>query len=62
MLLSSDSKSTHEEVEFTAQNVSNDPSGTPALDARAELRLIRKLDRHLVPLVMLLYLACFLDR
>jgi hypothetical protein len=38
----------------------------PAIDGAAlgvdEKRLVRKLDLHLVPLVMLLYLFSFLDR
>ncbi|EJD43976.1 putative MFS transporter [Auricularia subglabra TFB-10046 SS5] len=33
-----------------------------ALDPAYERRLIRKIDRHLVPMVMLLYLTSFLDR
>ncbi|KAK4930128.1 hypothetical protein LTR28_011689, partial [Elasticomyces elasticus] len=32
------------------------------LDLRAEKRLVRKLDVHIIPVVMLLYLLSFLDR
>lgn len=31
-------------------------------DPAAEERLVRKLDRHIIPIVMLLYLLSFLDR
>lgn len=31
-------------------------------DPAAEKRLVRKLDRHIIPIVMLLYLLSFLDR
>lgn len=44
--------------------------GTPAdeeragdfFDSAAEKRLVRKLDRHIIPIIMLLYLFSFLDR
>lgn len=32
------------------------------IDPQAERKLLRKLDLHLIPLVMLLYLFSFLDR
>lgn len=32
------------------------------IDAETEKRLVRKLDRRLVPLVMVLYLLAYLDR
>lgn len=32
------------------------------IDHVAERRLVRKLDRHIVPLIMFLYLFSFLDR
>ena len=32
------------------------------IDHIAETELVRKLDRHIVPIVMLLYLFSFLDR
>lgn len=37
-------------------------SSSPALDPAAEARLLRKLDWHITPMVMLLYLMSFLDR
>jgi len=37
-------------------------TGKSAALGAAEKRLVRKLDRHLIPLVMLLYLFSFLDR
>jgi hypothetical protein len=33
-----------------------------AIDVQAERRLVRKIDLHVVPMVMLLYLTSFLDR
>jgi len=33
-----------------------------SFDSAAEKRLVRKLDRHIIPIVMLLYLLSFLDR
>ena len=32
------------------------------IDRDADRRVLRKIDRHILPLVMLLYLAAFLDR
>jgi len=32
------------------------------IDYEAEKRLVRKIDRHIVPVIMLLYLLSFLDR
>ena len=32
------------------------------IDHAAEKKLVRKLDRHIIPLIMLLYLLSFLDR
>lgn len=32
------------------------------VDAAAEKKIVRKLDMHIIPLVMLLYLFSFLDR
>jgi hypothetical protein len=37
-------------------------AGAPDIDPAAERRLVRKLDLHIVPVVMLLYLLSFLDR
>lgn len=31
-------------------------------DAEYERKLVRKLDKHIIPVVMLLYLSSFLDR
>ncbi|GAB7325810.1 hypothetical protein MBLNU13_g09894t1 [Cladosporium sp. NU13] len=36
--------------------------GLPAIDKKKERQLVRKLDRYIVPVVMLLYLLSFLDR
>lgn len=36
--------------------------GLPAIDEKKERQLVRKLDRYIVPVVMLLYLLSFLDR
>lgn len=38
-----------------------EPSGD-SFDPAAAKRLVRKLDRHIIPIVMLLYLLSFLDR
>lgn len=34
----------------------------PVIDKKKERQLVRKLDRYIVPVVMLLYLLSFLDR
>lgn len=39
-----------------------DVDDLPQIDAEAERKLVRKLDLHIVPVVMLLYLLSFLDR
>lgn len=36
--------------------------GLPAIDKKKERQLVRKLDRYIVPAMMLLYLFSFLDR
>lgn len=36
--------------------------GLPAIDKKKERQLVRKLDRYIIPVVMLLYLLSFLDR
>ena len=36
--------------------------GSPEIDPVKEKKLVRKLDFHIVPVVMLLYLLSFLDR
>lgn len=43
-----------------AANTSGDVEDGP--DAEYERRLVRKLDKHIVPVIMLLYLFSFLDR
>lgn len=45
-------KSTEDEIEGQLEDV----------DPIAEARLVRKLDLHIIPVVMLLYLFSFLDR
>lgn len=35
---------------------------SPEIDYKAEAQLVRKIDRHIVPMVMIAYLLCFLDR
>lgn len=37
-------------------------AGRPEIDPAREKKLVRKLDLHIVPVVMLLYLFSFLDR
>jgi hypothetical protein len=39
-----------------------DDGRLPAIDRKKERQLVRKLDRYIVPVVMLLYLFSFLDR
>lgn len=36
--------------------------GYPSIDKAKEKKLVRKLDIHIIPVVMLLYLLSFLDR
>lgn len=36
--------------------------GDPGIDPAKERKLVRKLDFHIIPVVMLLYLLSFLDR
>ena len=36
--------------------------GSPDIDPAKEKKLVRKLDAHIIPVVMLLYLLSFLDR
>lgn len=43
-----------------ASDASGDVGDGP--DAEYERRLVRKLDKHIVPVIMLLYLFSFLDR
>jgi hypothetical protein len=46
---------------MTVTRSDSDPS-SHEVDSREEARLVRKLDRHIIPVVMLLYLFSFLDR
>lgn len=41
---------------------STEEAGSSQIDHVAEQKLIRKLDRHIIPIVMLLYVFSFLDR
>jgi hypothetical protein len=43
-------------------SISNADSEQYVLDAAAEKKLVAKLDRRIVPVIMLLYLFAFLDR
>ncbi|KAH9213618.1 MFS transporter-like protein [Leptodontidium sp. 2 PMI_412] len=47
--------------EITLQN-QNTPPQPLQFDAALEKRVVRKIDRHLIPLVMILYLLAYLDR
>ncbi len=40
----------------------NEEGSEESFDPAAEKKLVRKLDRHIIPIVMLLYLLSFLDR
>lgn len=42
--------------------VSDNTSPPVEIDRQAEKALVRKIDRHIVPVVMIAYLLCFLDR
>lgn len=44
------------------KTVESDEDGLPAIDKKKERQLVRKLDRYIVPMMMLLYLMSFLDR
>lgn len=47
------------------ETISGDNNATTfieIIDPEAEKKLLRKLDRHIIPTVMLAYLLCFLDR
>lgn len=45
-------------IRSTASNLNEEME----IDHAVEKKLVRKLDRHIVPLIMLLYLFSFLDR
>lgn len=40
----------------------NSGGGEEGYDVEFEKKLVRKLDRHIIPVIMLLYLFSFLDR
>lgn len=40
----------------------SDDDDLPTIDKKKERQLVRKLDRYIVPMMMLLYLMSFLDR
>lgn len=44
------------------REVDESGSSIPVLDPNAEKRLLLKLDTYFVPIIMLVYLTCFLDR
>ncbi|PNP58815.1 hypothetical protein THARTR1_01063 [Trichoderma harzianum] len=44
------------------RDVDESASSIPLLDPHAEKRLLLKLDTYFVPIIMLVYLTCFLDR
>lgn len=53
----------HDDLEDPSKHSSPPPTtDVPSLDPTTEARLLRKLDRHIIPLVMALYLLSFLDR
>lgn len=54
-------------IQSRSSDISNnappeDADGIPTLDAASEKKLLRKLDAVFVPIIMLVYLSCFLDR
>lgn len=56
-------KPRHEFEEHVTPNSTSLSPDTPyTIDRQAERALIRKLDRHIIPTVMMAYLLCFLDR
>jgi hypothetical protein len=61
--LQKDLEKSHEGVQLEQRNMSADNGGSaPFIDSVLEKRVVRKLDWHLVPLLMVLYLLAFLDR
>ena len=50
-----DEKATQNELESTSQ-LSNNDLEQPGVDLAAEQKVIQKIDRHIIPVVMLLYL------
>ncbi|KAF2717675.1 MFS general substrate transporter [Polychaeton citri CBS 116435] len=60
MAIFSDSKKTSQAIQPTEDKIVED--GAVEIDKKQERKLVRKLDIHIVPVVMLLYLFSFLDR
>lgn len=52
----------HEKSQIGPPVSSGDDSVSPADAAISERRLRNKIDLHIIPLVALLYLFCFIDR
>lgn len=50
------------EMEEMDENNNNNNLSLETIDAKAERKLLRKLDMFFVPIIMLIYLTCFLDR
>ncbi|KAJ9606368.1 hypothetical protein H2200_009329 [Cladophialophora chaetospira] len=55
-------KSTEGTVPSTAPTLTDEFDITPSVDVQAERRLIRKLDMHIVPLIIISYTLVLLDR
>lgn len=51
-----------EETVLSPGTSTEEEAGSREIDHVAEQKLIRKLDRHIIPIVMLLYVFSFLDR
>ncbi|KAL7818315.1 MFS general substrate transporter [Trichoderma gracile] len=48
--------------DVSSQDIDESASSIPLIDPHAEKRLLLKLDMYFVPIIMLVYLTCFLDR
>ncbi|KAK4940552.1 hypothetical protein LTR10_019311 [Elasticomyces elasticus] len=53
---------TSEQVVYQLPEITEGTIESQQVDAIAEQRVLRKVDRHIVPLVMVLYLLSFMDR
>lgn len=53
---------TRERDMVLSPGASTEEAASSEIDPVAEQKLIRKLDRHIIPIVMLLYVFSFLDR
>ena len=49
-------------IEAGESSSGQDLVGTASINHEAERKLVNKVDRHIIPMVMLAYLLCFLDR